>query len=134
MIRTAAVAFGLAAFLAVPSARAEEIPDALGVEWNGHKLCEKLDEDAYIRVLRCTFEPGDKHPKHSHPAAFGYTLGGSGGRGQVTDAKGTREFDVKEGSYSTNPPVPWHEFTNIGVTTIQYIVVEKKYLPPPPAQ
>jgi hypothetical protein len=46
--------------------RADELPDALSVEWNGHHPCEKLHEDANIRVLRCTFEPGDMHVRHSH--------------------------------------------------------------------
>jgi mannose-6-phosphate isomerase-like protein (cupin superfamily) len=124
---TAVVA--LAALLAAPAARADEVPDALSVEWNGHHPCEKLDEDAYIRVLRCTFKPGDVHVRHSHPASFGCAI--SGGHGQVVDSKGTREVETKDGQCFTNPPIPWHEFTNTGTTTIQYIIVEKKYLPPP---
>jgi beta-alanine degradation protein BauB len=130
--KTTAV-IALAVFLAAPATRADEIPDALSVQWKGHHPCEKLDEDANIRVLRCTFEPRDVHVRHWHPAVFGCAL--KGGRGQVVDSKGTREFEAKDGECYTSPPVPWHEFTNVGVTTIQYIIVEKKYLPPPdPAQ
>jgi quercetin dioxygenase-like cupin family protein len=121
----------LAALLAPYPTRADEVPDALSVEWNGHHPCEKLHEDTYIRVLRCTFEPGDVHVRHSHPAFFGCTISGGGGRGRVEDSKGTRESDVKDGECFASPPIPWHEFTNIGVTTIQYIVVEKKYQPVP---
>ncbi len=132
MTRRTTTVVVLAVVLVAPATRADEVPDALGVEWNGHKPCEKLDEDANIRVLRCVFEPGDKHLKHWHPAAFGYAL--SGGHGQVEDSKGIREVDVKEGAYSITPPIPWHEFTNTGVTTIQYIIVEKKYAPPPRPQ
>jgi hypothetical protein len=25
------------------------------------------------------------------------------------------------------PPTPWHEFANVGDTTIQFVIVEKKY-------
>jgi len=25
------------------------------------------------------------------------------------------------------PPTPWHEFANVGDTTIQFVVIEKKY-------
>jgi quercetin dioxygenase-like cupin family protein len=128
MSRQIAVIFGLATLLTVPAARADEVPDALSVEWNVHHPSEKLDEDANIRMLRCTFEPGDKHLRHWHPAYSGCAV--TGGRGEVVDSKGTREIDLKEGQCGVNPPVPWHEFTNIGVTTIQFIIVEKKYLPP----
>jgi mannose-6-phosphate isomerase-like protein (cupin superfamily) len=51
----------------------------------------------------------------------------SGGRGQVQDEKGVRKIDVKTGAFLDAQPVPWHEFTNIGDTTIQFVVVEKKY-------
>ncbi len=122
----------LAVFLAAPAPRADEIPDALSVEWNGHHPCEKLDEDDNIRVLRCTFEPGDVHVRHWHPAVFGCAL--KSGHGQTVDSKGTREIEAKDGECYISPPVPWHEFTNIGDTTIQYIIVEKKYLPPRTAQ
>jgi quercetin dioxygenase-like cupin family protein len=94
----------LATLLAAPATRADEVPDALSVEWNGHHPCEKLDEDAYIRVLRCTFAPGDKHVRHSHPAYSGCAV--TGGRGQVEDSKGTREVEVKDGECFTSPLSP----------------------------
>ncbi len=94
-------------------ARAEDVPDALSVEWQGKKPCEKLFEDAHVRVARCTLPPGAVHVCHSHPAYLSYVV--SGGQGQVQDEKG-----------------PWHEFANVGDTTLQFVVVEKKYQVAPP--
>jgi beta-alanine degradation protein BauB len=78
-----AVLVVLLGLVAAPlAATAEDIPDALAVEWQGKKLCENLYEDTQIRVLRCTFPPGAVHVKHSHRPSFGYVL--SGGQVQVT--------------------------------------------------
>lgn len=45
--------------LAAPSAvMANDVPDALSVEWQGKKPCEKLFEDAQVRIARCTFPAG----------------------------------------------------------------------------
>jgi quercetin dioxygenase-like cupin family protein len=75
------------AVLAVPlAASAEDVPDALSVEWQGIKPCEKLHEDDQIRILRCTFPPGSKHVRHQHPSNFSYVL--SGGKLQVQNASG----------------------------------------------
>jgi quercetin dioxygenase-like cupin family protein len=65
-----------------------DVPDALSVEWQGKKPCELLGEDPQIRIMRCTFPPGAKHLRHSHPATFNYVL--SGGKVQVQDENGTR--------------------------------------------
>jgi mannose-6-phosphate isomerase-like protein (cupin superfamily) len=51
----------------------------------------------------------------------------SGGQGQVEDEKGIRKINVTAGALFDVPPTPWHEFANVGDTTIQYIIVEKKY-------
>jgi len=45
-------------FGGVNLAMAENVPDALSVEWEGNKPCEKLFEDAHVRMARCTFPPG----------------------------------------------------------------------------
>jgi len=45
-------------------ARAENVPDALSVEWEGKNPCEKLFEDAHVRMARCTFPPGAMHVCH----------------------------------------------------------------------
>ena len=55
-------------------ARADDVPDALSVEWQGKKPCEKLFEDAHVRVARCTFSPGTVHVCHSHPAFLLYVV------------------------------------------------------------
>jgi mannose-6-phosphate isomerase-like protein (cupin superfamily) len=49
----------------------------------------------------------------------------SGGQGQVEDEKG--KINVTAGSLLDVPPTPWHEFANVGDTTIQFVIVEKKY-------
>jgi quercetin dioxygenase-like cupin family protein len=122
------VTFGL---LVTPfAASADDVPDALSVERQGKKPCEKLFEDAQVRVARCTFPPGVVHVCHSHPAYLSYVL--SGGLGQVQDEKGTRKVDVVTGVLFDIPPTPWHEFANIGGTTVQYLIVEKKYQPASP--
>ena len=56
----AVAALAVTGFLVAPiPAQADDVPDALSVEWKGKRPCEKLFEDAQIRVLRCTFPPGE---------------------------------------------------------------------------
>jgi quercetin dioxygenase-like cupin family protein len=131
-ITPAAVVAGamLGVLVAPLTAWAEDVPDALSVEWQGKKPCEKLFEDAQVRIARCTFPPGVVHVCHSHPAYLSYVL--SGGEGQVQDEKGTRKVDVVTGALLDVPPTPWHEFANVGSTTLQFLVVEKKYQPASP--
>jgi len=110
-------------------AMADDVPGALSVEWEGKKPCEKLFEDDQIRVARCTFPKGAVHVCHTHPSYLTYVL--SGGQAEVQDDKGKRKVDVVPGAFADVPPIPWHEFSNIGATTLQYLVVEKKYQPAP---
>jgi len=104
---------------------ADDVPDALSVEWQGKKPCEKLFEDAQVRIARCTFPPGATHVCHSHPSYVSYVL--SGGKAEVQDDKGTRKVDVVAGTFEDVSPLPWHEVANVGETTLQFLVVEKKY-------
>jgi len=104
-----------------------DTPDALSVEWQGAKPCELLSEDPHIRIMRCTFPPGAKHVRHSHPGTFNYVL--SGGKVQVQDDNGTRMVERPTGGHVDSPPVPWHEVTNVGDSALQFLVIEKKYLP-----
>ena len=113
------------------AAIAENVPNALSVEWQGQKPCEKLFEDAQVLISRCAFPPGAMHVCHSHPSYISYVL--SGGKAQVQDEKGTRQVEVRTGSYADVPPVPWHEVTNTGETTLQFLNIEKKYQVGPPA-
>jgi quercetin dioxygenase-like cupin family protein len=115
----------------IDAVRADDVPDALSVEWQGKKPCEKLFDDAHVSVARCTFPPGAVHVCHSHPGYLSYVV--SGGQGQVEDEKGIRKINVTAGALFDVPPTPWHEFANVGDTTIQYIIVEKKYQEVTPA-
>ena len=103
----------------------ETLPTALEAGWKGQKVCELLEEDEMIRVVRCTFPPGVGHERHFHPAHFGYTL--KAGDMQVTDASGVRVIKGKQGAYWQSDGVPWHEAVNVGGTTAEYLIVEKKY-------
>ena len=127
MTKTASMAIIIAATL-TSAVQAADVPDALSVEWQGKHPCEKLFEDAQIRVARCTFAPGVVHVCHSHPSYLTYVV--TGGQAQVQDDKGTRKIDVVAGAFANVASIPWHEYTNIGDTTIQYVVVEKKYESP----
>jgi quercetin dioxygenase-like cupin family protein len=108
----------------------DDVPDALSVEWQGKKPCEKLFEDAQVRVARCTFPPGTVHVCHSHPSYVAYFL--HGGQVQLRDEKGTRKADIATDAFLDSPPVPWHEFANVGDSMVQALVIEKKYQPAPP--
>jgi quercetin dioxygenase-like cupin family protein len=119
----ASVALGL--LIASVPARAADVPDAVSVEWQGEKPCETLFEDTQVRVARCTLQPGAAHVCHSHPSYVFYVL--NGGKGEVQDEKGIRKLELATGSFAESPPVPWHEFANIGETTLQFLIVEKKY-------
>jgi quercetin dioxygenase-like cupin family protein len=127
MGRVSIVIVGVAALLVPLGAVGEEVPDALSVEWQGRHPCEKLYDDAQITIARCTFAPGDVHVRHSHPGYFSYVL--SGGKGQVQDERGTREFERTTGESYDSAPVAWHEVANAGDTTMSFLVVEKKYQP-----
>ena len=131
-IGLAVAALGSAGILnGIEMAKADDVPDALSVEWQGKKPCEKLFDDAQVRVVRCTFPPGAVHVCHSHPGYLSYVV--NGGQGQIQDEKGIRKIDVVAGALLDVPPTPWHEFANVGDTTIQFVVVEKKYQVAPPA-
>ena len=101
-------------------------PDPLAAGWEGEKVCEILEENDRVRVLKCTFPPGVGHEKHYHDAHFGYTLQGS--KFRITDANGTREVEVPTGYTFYNEKVEWHEVLNIGDSTAIYLIMEpKKY-------
>lgn len=106
------------------SVSASLLPDPLQAGWQGQKVCERLKEDEFQRVLRCTFPPGVGHEKHYHVAHFGYAL--SGGTVEIKDNSGTREVKLADNSYYESDGVAWHEIKNIGETTIVYLIVEKK--------
>jgi quercetin dioxygenase-like cupin family protein len=127
MIRHPICCAAIGLLISTSAALSEDAPDALSAEWQGTKPCEKLDEDAQVRILRCTFPTGGGQAKHSHPAQFSYVL--SGGKLAIEDEKGTRQAEPKTGGSGVAAPIPWHAVKNVGDTTIVFLVVEKKYQP-----
>ena len=103
------------------------VPDALAVEWKGKHPCETLYEDSQIRVARCTFPPGTVHVRHAHPGYLSYAL--KGGKGEILSEAGRRDVTLAPDSLTESKPLPWHEFKNVGDTTISYLIIEKKYEP-----
>ncbi len=101
-----------------------DLPDPLEAGWKGNAVCEVLEENKELRVLKCTFEPGVGHEKHSHDPHFGYTL--TGGKFRITDATGTREVNVPTGSSFSNDEIISHEVLNIGETTAVFLIMEYK--------
>ena len=100
------------------------LPDPLEAGWEGKEVCEVVEENEEIRVLRCTFPPGVGHEKHYHDPHIGYTL--SGGKFSITDDNGTREVDVPTGSNFSNDEITEHEVLNIGETTAEFLIIEHK--------
>jgi quercetin dioxygenase-like cupin family protein len=100
------------------------LPDPLNAGWNNQSVCEVLQDNAKLRVLKCTFKPGVGHEKHYHNAHFAYTLSGS--KMRINDTTGTREVDVATGSSFFSDGVVWHEALNIGDSTAVFLIIEPK--------
>lgn len=100
------------------------LPDPLAAGWKGQAVCEVLEENDKLRTLKCTFPPGVGHEKHYHPPHFGYTLVGS--KFKITDAKGTREVNVKTGTHFSKETASSHEVVNIGDSTAVFLIMEPK--------
>lgn len=100
------------------------LPDPLEAGWNGQAVCEVVEDNSELRVLKCTFEPGVGHEKHYHNPHVGYTL--VGGTFRITDIEGTREVDVPTGYSFSNDKITEHEVLNIGETTAVFLIMEYK--------
>lgn len=98
--------------------------DPLEAGWNNIAVCEVLQDNEDLRVLKCTFPPGVGHERHYHKPHFGYAL--EGGTFRIKDTSGTREVTVKTGSSFTSEGVIWHEVLNIGDHTAIFLIVEPK--------
>jgi len=103
---------------------AETLPDPVEAGWQGEPVCQRLKEDADIRVFRCVFPPGVGHERHFHQQHFGYAL--SGGTMRITDATGTREVKLQTGTYFSSEGIAWHEVLNVGDTVVSYLMLEPK--------
>ncbi|MGE0532540.1 MAG: cupin domain-containing protein [Hyphomonadaceae bacterium] len=108
------------------SAQVEPLPMALCAGWEGERVCEVLQEDAQIRVLRCTFPPGVGHEMHYHPPHFGYVLEGNRVM-RITTASGVVDRPVSAGSSFSNDAEIQHAALNVGEETTRYLIIEKKY-------
>ena len=104
--------------------KSTSLPDPYEAGWEGEKVCEILEENDELRVLRCTFPPSVGHEKHEHQPHFGYTLQGS--RFRMTDSSGVRDLDVPTGYSFSKDYVSVHEALNIGDTTAVFLIVEYK--------
>lgn len=100
------------------------LPDPLEAGWKNESVCELVEENEKIRVLKCTFEPGVGHDRHFHAEHFGYTL--SGGKFRIKDTTGTREVNVPTGYDFYNDGIEWHEVLNIGDSTAIFLIIEPK--------
>lgn len=100
------------------------LPDPLEAGWKGNAVCEVLEDNKELRVLKCTFEPGVGHEKHYHNPHVGYTL--VGGKFRITDHTGTREVNVPTGYTFSKDSITSHEVLNIGETTSVYLIMEYK--------
>ncbi len=102
----------------------QSLPDPLKAGWKGKAVCELLEENKTLRVLKCTFAPNIGHERHFHVPHFGYTLSGSTFR--IKDTTGTREVNVPTGSSFYSKGTLWHEVLNIGDSTAVFLIMEPK--------
>jgi len=98
------------------------LPDPLKAGWKGNSVCELVEENKTLRVLKCTFAPNVGHERHFHKPHFGYTLSGSIFR--IKDTTGTREVNVPTGSSFYSEGTLWHEVLNIGDSTAVFLIME----------
>lgn len=126
----AAALLGACAFA---SAQVEPLPMALCAGWQDEPVCELLQEDAQIRVLRCTFAPGVGHEMHYHPPHFGYVLAGDSVM-RITTAEGVVDRPVRPGTSFSNDAEIQHAALNVGDQITRYLIVEKKYADVRPAE
>lgn len=104
--------------------QSQNLPDPLEAGWKGESVCEVLQEDASIRMLKCVFPPGVGHERHFHSKHIGYTIAGA--KMQITDSTGTRVLDVKSGGSFSSDGVTWHEVLNLGEITGEFLIIEYK--------
>ncbi len=108
----------------IPAVIKPQLPDPLKAGWEGESVCEVVEENEHVRVLKCVFPPGVGHEKHYHDPHVGYTL--AGGKFQMTDSSGTREVNVPAGSSFGSEKVITHEVLNVGETTAEFLIIEYK--------
>ncbi|WP_299368104.1 cupin domain-containing protein [Winogradskyella sp.] len=111
-------------FICFGCKKSETLPDPLEAGWKGEAVCELIEENEEIRVLKCTFQPNVGHEKHYHKPHFGYAI--AGGTFRITDSSGSREVEIPTGFSFSNDEVIRHEALNIGKTTAVFLIIEYK--------
>ena len=103
---------------------APNLPDPLEAGWEGVKVCEVLEENDELRILKCTFPPGVGHEMHYHSPHVGYTL--KGGTFKLDDIEGIREVTIPKGYTWTKDSITTHTVQNVGNTTSVFLIIEYK--------
>ena len=103
---------------------APDLPDPFEAGWKGEKVCEIVEENDKIRVLKCSFAPGVGHERHYHKPHIGYTL--TGGKFEIKDSTGTRTVEVPTGYTFKNDDITVHEVLNVGETAASFLIIESK--------
>ena len=115
----------LAAGLILASATQSLAQDAAKVSPGTTKV---IFENAYIRVIRSTFKPGETEPTHTHPAGWYYVT--HGGTLKVTGADGKTEmWKATTGHNEWGDGEAAHSATNRGKHPLEYLLVEVKAAP-----
>jgi hypothetical protein len=83
-----------------------------------------LFENGDVRVLEVTVQPGERVPKHSHPAGFAYALSDFKAKTTLLDGS-TVEGEYKTGQYVETKPVT-HIEENTGTTEAHLLLIEFK--------
>ncbi|WP_028872488.1 hypothetical protein [Psychroserpens burtonensis] len=100
------------------------LPDPLEAGWNNEAVCEVIEDNENLRVLKCSFAPNVGHEKHYHNPHFAYTLAGS--KFRIKDTTGTREVTVPTGYSFSKVEISTHEVLNIGDSTAVFLIMEYK--------
>jgi len=100
------------------------LPDPYEAGWKGEKVCEVLEDNDELRVLKCTFPPGVGHEKHYHNPHFGYAL--VGGEFRMNDIEGVREDKFTSGYSWSKDKISEHQVLNIGDSTAVFLIIEYK--------
>ena len=116
--------FVLLVVLSCKQGQTTELPDPYQAGWEGKKVCEVLEDNDELRVLRCTFPPGVGHEKHYHEPHFGYAL--VGGKFKIEEANATREVSFPTGYSWSKGEVSEHQVLNTGDSTAVFLIIEYK--------
>ena len=100
------------------------LPDPFQAGWKGEKVCEVIEDNDELRVLKCSFPPNVGHEKHYHNPHFGYAL--VGGTFKIDDASGTREVSFPTGYSWNKDEVSEHQVLNVGDSTSVFLIIEYK--------